>query len=237
MALTPEQNDALLREVDDAVRRDDMMSFWSRYGRLVAGGVGVLLAGYGGWLFWLSHQHGVAERSSEDFAVMLKTAQGARLDEANYKKLIEDGSAGYRSEADLVKAAIAAGTGDVKTALATYDSLRNSGSAPQPVKELALIRRVALDFDTMKPQAVVDALKDLTVTGNPWFGSAGEMTALAYLKMNKRREAAEMFAAVNRDEAVTGSIRTRAGQMAATLGVSPDMIKTIEGEESSGNAQ
>ncbi len=94
MALTPETNDALLREVDDAVRRDDMLSFWSRYGRLVAVAVGVLLAGYGGFLLWLSYQHGIAERSSEDFAVMLKSASGAQLDQANYDKLTKGGSDG-----------------------------------------------------------------------------------------------------------------------------------------------
>ena len=228
MALPPEKNDALIREVDDAVRRDDMMSFWSRYGRLVAAGVAVAIAGYGGFLLWLSYQHGIAERSSEDFAVMLKAASGAQLDQANYDKIVKEGSNGYRSEAELVKAALASGKDDIKGAVAAYDAIRNDGSTAAPIKDLALLRRTALEFDTMKPQAVVDALKSLAVPGNPWFGSAGEMTALAYLKLNKKREAGEMFASVNRDLTVTESIRLRAGQMAGMLGVSPDTITTIE---------
>ncbi len=228
MALTPETNDALLREVDDAVRRDDMMSFWSRYGRLVAAAVGVALAGYGGFLLWLSYQHGIAERSSEDFAVMLKSASGAQLDQANYDKLTKSGSDGYRSQAELVKAALASGKNDARAAVASYDAIRADASSPAPIKDLALVRRTALEFDTMKPQAVVDALKGLAVPGNPWFGSAGEMTALAYLKMNKKREAGDVFASVNRDTTVTESIRLRAGQMAGMLGVSPDAITTIE---------
>ncbi|HEY1125008.1 MAG TPA: tetratricopeptide repeat protein [Sphingobium sp.] len=230
MALTPESSDALLREVDDAVRRDEVLSFWSRYGRLVVAGVGVALAGYGAWLLWTSHQHSVAERNSEEFAIMLKAAQGTRLDEENYGKLTKNGTSGYRSEAELVKAALASGKDDVKGAIATYDALRADSSAPGPVKELALIRRTALNFDNMKPQEVIDALKDLAVPGNPWFGSAGEMTALSYLKMNKKREAGELFASMNRDTTVTDTIRQRAGQMAGMLGVSLDTIKPI-GEE------
>ena len=227
MALTPEQNDALIREVDDAVRRDDMMSFWSRYGRVVGIAVGVALAGYGGFLLWLSHQHGVAEQNSEQFAVMLKSAQGAQLDKDNYDKLSKS-DGGYRSQAELVKAALAGGKNDSKTALATYESIRNDSATPGPVKDLALIRKTALEFDTMKPQAVVDALKGLAVPGGPWFGSAGEMTALAYLRMGKKREAGDLFASMNRDPSVTESIRLRAGQMASTLGVSPDAIVTLQ---------
>jgi hypothetical protein len=232
LALTPETNDALIREVDDAVRRDDVLSFWSRYGRLVAGAVGVALAGYGGWLLWISHQNSNAERNSEEFAVMLKSATGGKLDDENYGKLRKDGTNGYKSEAELVKAALAAGKSDVKAAIATYDGLRADSSAPGPVRDLALIRRTALDFDNLKPQQVIDALKDLAVPGNPWFGSAGEMTAMSYLRMGKKREAGEMFASMNRDTTVMASIRLRAGQMAGMLGVSPDVIKTIEtGEE------
>ncbi len=230
MALTPEHNDALLREVDDAVRRDDMMSFWSRYGRLVAAAVGLALAGFGAWLLWVNHQNGVAERNSEEFAVMLKAASSATLDAENYDKLTKDGTKGYRSEAELVKAALASGKDDVKGAVASYDKLRNDSATPAPIRDLALIRRTALEFDNMKPEAVIEALKPLAVAGNPWFGSAGEMTALAYLKLNKRKEAGEMFAAVNRDAGVTESVRLRAGQMAGNLGVSPDAITTIEPE-------
>lgn len=231
MALTPAQNDALLQEVDDAVRRDDIMSFWSRYGRLVGVAVGVALAAYGGWLLWISHQNGVAEQASEDFAVMLKSASSAELDKANYDKLTKGSSKGYRAEAELVKAAIAAGKGDTKGAIATYDAVRADAAAPEPIRQLALLRRTALDFDNVKPQQVVDALKELALPGEPWFGSAGELTALAYLKMNKKREAADMFAALNRDPSVMDSIRLRAGQMAGALGVSPDAIKNIEAGE------
>ena len=45
------------------------------------------------------------------------------------------------------------------------------------------------------------------------------MTAIAYMKMNKNREAAAMFAAMARDEGVPESIRSRSVQLASVLGV------------------
>src|SRR4051812_39023454 len=61
LALTPYQSDALIKEVDDAVRQDDMMSFWTRYGRMTIGAVVLALAAYGGWLLWQNHRANVAE--------------------------------------------------------------------------------------------------------------------------------------------------------------------------------
>ena len=62
-------------------------------------------------------------------------------------------------------------------------------------------------------------MKPLAEPGNPWFGSAGEMTAMAMLKQGKKAEAGRMFAAIAADEQVPSSIRARAVQIAGTLGV------------------
>src|SRR3546814_7469066 len=79
-------------------------------------------------------------------------------------------------------------------------------------------------FDTLKPQEVVDRLKPLSTEGNPWFGSAGEMVAIAYMKMRKPELSGPLFAAMSKDRSVPETIRTRAIQMAGLLGV--DAVKT-----------
>jgi len=57
------------------------------------------------------------------------------------------------------------------------------------------------------------------VPGNPWFGSAGELVAMAYLRQNKPDLAGPLFAALAKDKTVPDSIRQRARQMAGALGV------------------
>ena len=62
-------------------------------------------------------------------------------------------------------------------------------------------------------------MKPLAVEGAPWFGSAGELVALAYVKMGKSDLAGPMFAAMAKDGGVPDSIRSRARQMAGVMGI------------------
>lgn len=218
MALTPYQTDALLREVDDAVRQDDMVSFWRRYGRAVAVAVIFALAAYGGWLLWQNHRTSVAEANSEQFAKLLKSAEAATLDQPLYDKVVADGGAGYKGQAEMLKAALAAGKNDSKGAIAAYDAVIADPDALPPVKDAATLRKVALAFDTMTPDQVIAALKPLAVPESSWFGSAGELTAIAYLKAGRRDQAAALFANLARDRQVPETIQLRAGQMAGMLG-------------------
>ena len=65
---------------------------------------------------------------------------------------------------------------------------------------------------------VIRRLGPLARPGQPWFGSAGEMVGLAHLKMRRPDLAGAMFQRIGRDESVPASIRTRAVQMAGSLG-------------------
>ena len=56
MALTPTDNEAFLREVDEELRRDQISGFWKTYGRWVAIAIGLGLAIFGGYLWYLNHQ-------------------------------------------------------------------------------------------------------------------------------------------------------------------------------------
>ena len=68
-------------------------------------------------------------------------------------------------------------------------------------------------------KTVIDRLKPLSIPGNPWFGSAGELTALAYMKLGKDNLAGPIFAQIAKQEGVPASGRSRAQQMAGALGV------------------
>ena len=90
---------------------------------------------------------------------------------------------------------------------------------PSPIATLALIRQTALEFDQIKPDEVISRLQPFAKPGNPWFGSAGEMTAMAMIKQGKKDEAGRLFAAIAKDRSVPDTIRARAVQIAGSLGV------------------
>jgi hypothetical protein len=114
----------------------------------------------------------------------------------------------------------------LKLAAATYRNIAADSSMPQPYRDAALIRQTAIEFDQIKPEDVIARLQPLAKAGEPWFGSAGEMTALAMIKQGKRQEAGRIFAALAKDKAVPETIRARAVQIAGSLGVDASFALT-----------
>jgi hypothetical protein len=120
---------------------------------------------------------------------------------------------------------------DTKGAVTQYRAIADDSGVPAAFRDLALIRQTALEYDALPPADVIARLKPLAVTGNPWFGSAGEMVAVAHLKMNQPALAGPIFAAIARDEAVPETIRSRAARMAGVLGVDVAAAPKAAGKE------
>ncbi|MBK5265055.1 MAG: tetratricopeptide repeat protein [Alphaproteobacteria bacterium] len=226
MAITPQDNEAFLREVDDALRHDQLTGFWTRYGRWLLALIVLGLAAFGGWLWWNHQAEQKSGERGEELAKALDTVEAGDKGEAakQIDALAAADQPGYRAAALLMKAALALEDGNDKAAIAQYKAIAADEKLAQPYRDLALVRQTALEFDGLQPQAVVDRLKPLAIEGNPWFGSAGEMVAIAYMKMRKPELAGPLFAAISKDDAVPETIRTRSVQMAGLLGV--DAVKT-----------
>jgi hypothetical protein len=235
LALKPADNETFYREVDDELRRDQMMTLWQRYGKLAIAAVVLLIAAIGGAIWWENQRTLQAGARGEklvsafdDIAAGKKSAGLAKLDELSKEK-----AAGYRAAALLTKADLASEASDMSGALGYFGQVAADEDLPQPYRDLATIRMTTLQFDALKPQAVIDRLRPLAVPGNPWFGSAGEMVALSYLKLNKPQEAARLYAGMARDKKVPDSIRSRAVQMAGSLGI--DAVQDDAGAAQEGN--
>ena len=222
MALSPDSSsETFLKEVNENLRRDQLQTFAKTYGKWIAGAVILFLAAVGGWIYWEQRQKQQSATQSEelhavfsDIADNRKQTVPQRLD-----KLDDSGNDVVKASAVLAEAAVALDKNDRSTAIAKFRQVSEDKSLPQVYRDLGTIRVTALEFDALKPEQVVSRLAPLAKAGNPWFGSAGEMTALAYLKQGKKAEAGRLFAAVAADKQVPRSIRSRAVQIAGTLGV------------------
>jgi hypothetical protein len=231
VALTPQNSEAFMREVDDAVRQDRLLTFWERFGRWIVAALIIGLAAFGGWLYWQHHSKTQSEAVSEEMDKVVAAAISGTPDSKSVDALTKADQPGYRAGALLIKAGAASRQGDSKTAIAAYKAMADDSSLDQPYRDLALIRQTSLEFESLKPQQVVDRLKPLAVEGAPWFGSAGELVAIAYMKMRKPDLAGPLFAAMAKDESVPQSIRSRARQMAGLLGVDAVETPAAPGQE------
>ena len=104
-------------------------------------------------------------------------------------------------------------------AVRILSALAADGGAPAPLRDLARIRLVAMQFDTMDKAQVVAQLAPLAAPDSPWFGSAGELLAMAYLEQGKRAEAGKLFAQIAQNKTAPEGVRSRSRQMAGVLGV------------------
>lgn len=230
------KEEVFMREVDDAVREDDLRNFAQRYGIWI--GV-ALLAGLGslaGWIFYSNSQDEESGIRSEEYVAAIDSVQQNNLDGAQkaLEPLQEADQQGYRAAAKLMQANIALEKSDTKTAISGYKEIAADTDIPQPFRDLALVRQTVAEFDSLKPQQVVDRLKGLAVPGNPWFGSAGEMVAVSYLNMGKADLAGPLFAQLAKDDTVPPTIRSRALQMAGQQGI--DAVELESDEDAGGNA-
>lgn len=221
MAVTPAENDAFLREVDEELRRDQITGFWKTYGKWVAVAIGLGLVLFGGYLWYRNHQQEQAGLEGERLSValdQLTTNQDAKARPA-LDALAASKRPGYSASARLALADIAMQKDDAKGAAAQYGAIAADTRLARPFRDLALVRQSAAQFDVVPPAETIARLKPLAVAGNPWLGSAGEMVAVAYLRQNDQASAGRMFALIAGDRRVPRSIRSRAVQMAGILGI------------------
>ncbi len=221
MAVPTDPADSFVREVDENLRRDQARDFLKKNGPWIVGAILLLLAAVAGWLYWQDRQVKQAEIETERLnTVMTQVGAGqAAQAETPLRALAESDAEGVSAAARLTRAAVALEKSDRKTAIDAYRSVMDDKGLAQSYRDVATIRLTALEFDQMKPEDVIARLKPLAEKGKPWFGSAGELTAMAMLKLNRKEEAGRLFAAMAADDNVPDTIRSRAVQIAGTLGI------------------
>ncbi len=222
MALTPDTPDeTFVREVDENLRRDELESFAKAYAKWLIGAVVLFLVAVGGYLYWQNRQSEKSAAQSEQLMAAYNDIGSKKTDSAKKKldTLAAEGNGIMRAMALLAEAAIAIEANDRDTAIAKYRAVASDDDIADPYRDAALVRATTLEFDKLKPQEVISRLEPLAKPGEPWFGSAGELTALAYLKLGQKEKAGRLFADIAADKQVPETIRSRSVQIAGTLGI------------------
>lgn len=222
------QDEVLMREIDEAVRQDEMTDFVGKYGKPLLGLLVAGLVGFGGYLFWDSRNEAAMEQSSEDLVAALDQVKASNLDSADSAAatLVDAEKAGASAVAGMLRAGIALEQDKGEEAAKLFGEVAADENAPPALRDLAKIREMTATFDTRKPEDVIAQLKELAVPGNPWFGSAGELTAMAHLEAGDKDKAGAMFAEIAKSDDVPESLRSRARQMSGLLGV--DAIEDVD---------
>ena len=237
MALPNDPAESFVREVDENLRRDQLRDMAKSYGKWLIAAAVLLLAAVGGYLYWQDRQkQQVAEQSEALSAAIDKIGEGnMKGAQADLEPLSKASNDVVRASSELAKAAVALRGNDRKTAIDIYKRIAADDGMAQPYRDLATVRGTMVEFDQLKPDEIIARLSPLAEPGKPFFGTAGEMVALASLAKGDRNGAGQMFARIAADRQVPDSIRSRAVQFAGSLGV--DATASLPAEPAANPAQ
>ena len=212
---------AFLREVEEGARADAMADAVRRYGVAIGLGVLALLLVVAGVLWWRHEQLATREGLAERYVTTLDDLADKKGGDvaAKVAPLIEGSDEGYRALARLLLADQAVEAGDLKMAAARYGEVAGDAGVGEPLRQAALVRQTTVQFEGLAPAEIERRLTPLLTPGNPWFGSAGELVAHAQIRAGRTKDAADLLARVAADSTVPDSLRSRATQLAGSMGV------------------
>ena len=208
----------IFREIEDELRRENLLKLWARYGRYVIAAVVVALVIAGGIVGWRNHL--AAERRAQGLqyseAVALLRADKT-ADAAKQFAILAQHGGGYVVPAEFERAELLAKGGDEKAAVALYNKIAASPRIGRNFRDLAVLLSVMHEPSSENPQTVIMRLAPLTAAGNPWRPSALNLAAAAKLEAGDRAGALKIYRQLADDLAAPQGLRAYATEMAAAL--------------------
>jgi hypothetical protein len=206
----------IFREIDEELRRDNLLALWTRYARYIIAVVVLVLVAAGGIAAWRSHQLSLRQAESARFASGMALARAGKASDAAmvFGTIAKDGG-GYGVLASFEGAALLKKSGDSQKAAAAYDRIAEESSVSPVFRGLATVLSV-MQNDT-DPKTTIARLEPLTAAGSPWRPTALELSAAAELKLGNNKAALSTYKTLADDLAAPRDLRARAAEMVAAL--------------------
>lgn len=216
-----------MREVDEAVRKDDVSSFAKNYGWPLGIAFVVAMAAFGGFLWWQNSQESALEQRSEQLVQALDELEAGNIGIADGELTqVAEGDDGAAAIAAMVRGGIAMQQERNADAVTQFDRVAANDELPAELRDIATIRSVTAQYDELDPQEVIDRVGPLAQPDSPYFGSAGELVAHAYIAQDKPEQAGPLLVSIAQNDNVPQSIRGRTRQLAGLLGF--DAIEDVD---------
>lgn len=214
-----DQRDSLAREIDEELRREQLLKLWDRYGTYAVAVAVLIIAGIGGYKYF-EHRRALAAEMAGAKLVMVSrdTAQDKK---AEAQKMLEDIAAtaptSYGVLARLRLAASEREAGKSAQAAAAYEAIANGSGVDPLLAGYAQLQAAMLRLDSASWTDMQNRLTPLAADGNAWRFSARELLGLAAQKAGKLDEARTEFQRLLNDRGTPPSIAERARIMLAML--------------------
>lgn len=207
--------DSFIAEVTEEVRRDQLYQTFRRYGWIAIALV-LLVVGGAAWREYSKGQViAAAEAQGDAILAALETPDDAARAAAVADLTINGPAAGV---AALLIAAEQQKAGDAAAAALTLTQVASNPEVDPLYRDLAQLKALMVQADTLDPAALKQDLGLLAVAGAPFRLLAQEQMALVDLRVGDTAAALTGLAAIAADAQVTPGLRDRVNGLIVALG-------------------
>ncbi|MGI9403317.1 MAG: tetratricopeptide repeat protein [Hyphomicrobium sp.] len=217
-----DNNDNLLREVEEELRRERLEKLWKQYGNYVIGAAALIVIVVLGYKYLEKVRIEAAEAAGAQYAAAMTLKSDGKKEEAAkaFETLANEGPSGYRALAQLQLASLLNEQGKKAEALAAYEVLAKDSSADSLLSGFAALQAASIRLGEADWTEMQNRLNDLAADDSPWRYNARELLGLAAFKAGKPDEARKILGPLLADEKTPQGVIDRAqivmGQIVAT---------------------
>jgi len=214
-------SESFIDEVTEEVRKDKLFGYMRKYGWIAVLAVLLIVGGTAYSEFRKAQTVQAAQAAGDQIIAALEMDDDA--ERAAALQAIETAGpaaaiTGLLAGADLEE------TGDVAGAVAALDAVALDGDAPQVYRDLAALKSVMVQAETLSADDRRAILAGLAVAGAPFRIVAQEQLALISIEEGDVEAALTQFVALAQDAEATSGLRERAFSMIVALGGDIDAL-------------
>lgn len=208
----------IFREIDEEVRRDQLLATWKKYRYLIIAVVAAVILGVGGYQAWQSYEQGQRAAAAESYALAEAQLGEGEIQDAlrRFAELADPDGGGYALLAAFEVARLAAENQNSELALETWGEIADSG-APLTYRDAAVLAAAGYRIDRGEYQEAETMLAALTEPGRPYRALAVELSAIAALGRDDAQTARERLEGLLADIEAPAGLRERAGDLVRSL--------------------
>jgi hypothetical protein len=204
-----DKEDALIREVDEELRREQWAKLWERYGTYIIGAALLLVVIVGGHRVWQDRQLARAAAAGAQYNEAMRLASTGKADES--AKLLDElaasGPGGYPALAELQRAGAMIKAGRPLDSLAIFEKIAKDSGTDSMLRDFAALQAASIRLGVADFTEMQNRLNPLAAETSPWRHSARELIGLAAIKAGKFDDARAALGAILGDrEAPQGAL-------------------------------
>ena len=214
-------NESFIEEVTEEVRKDQLFGYIRKYGWIAVLVVLLIVGGTAYSEYSKAHVTNAAQEAGDKILAALEIDDDAER-AAALQAIEATGPAA--AVTGLLVASNLTETGDIAGAAAALDAVALDEEAPQVYRDLAALKSVMAQGDTLPIEDRRAMLSGLAVAGAPFRLIAQEQLALLSVEAGDIEAATTQFLAIAQDAEVTRGLRERAFSMIVAMGGDIDAL-------------